>query len=133
MTHEGSWTGLLPFLAGQLPDPSSDAPISESQRHIRHLAVKEHQHFIQEGSYLPIGQTGIFEDPEMVVPLSILDNAPVTTSASSLGWIEQPKDAIYWVETTEDAFTVHGIFVWGNTLMHYTKDHNGQISAEVVE
>ena len=133
MTHDGSWTGLLPFLAGQLPEPSPEAPISESQRHIRHLAVKQHQHFIQEGSYLPIGQTGIFEDTEFVVPASLLDNAPVTPSASSLGWIEQPKDAMYWVETTEDTFTVHGVFVWENTLMHYTKDHNGQISAEPVE
>ena len=133
MTHDGSWTGLLPFIAGQLPEPSPDAPISESQRHIRHLAVKEHQHFATEGSYLPIGQTGIFEDPDIVVPPSILDSAPVTASASSEGWIDQPKDAIYWVETTESTFTVHGVFIWENTLMHYTKDHTGQIVAEPVE
>ena len=46
---------------------------------------------------------------DLQVDLSIVDSAPVVESAVSLGWMEQPQDGLYWVETTEDFFVVHGL------------------------
>ncbi len=130
MSHDNGWTGVLPFIAGQLPDPAPEVPTIEPQRVIQHLAAKQHQVYLTDGAYKPIGQTGVLLDTNLSVPASILDTAPVEPSASMIEWMEQPSSAMYWVEVSEDGFLVHGVFVWEGTLVHYTKDHKGQISVE---
>ena len=129
MTHDDGWTGLMPFIAGQLPDASPGQSIEEGQRIVQQLAAKEHMVFAETGSYVDVGQTGIFDNPDITIPGDILDLAPVTTSASKLGWMEQPTNGLYWVETTTDTFLVHGIFPFNGRLVHYTKSQLGQITS----
>ena len=130
MTHDDGWMGLLPFLAGQLPDGAPSVSVPEGQRIVQQLAAKEHMTFAETGTYTDIGQTGIFESPDVSVPASLIDRAPVTTSASKIGWIQQPSNGIYWVETSETSFLVNGVFPLDGGLVHLTKDQQGQVTIE---
>lgn len=132
MTHDGGWMGLLPFLVGQLPEGTPNETISDGQRIVQQLAAKEHMVFAETGVYTPVGQTGIFESPDVSIPADLLDRAPVTTSASKLGWMQQPSDGIYWVETSDETFLVNGVFPLDGELVHLTKDHRGQVQIEML-
>ena len=132
MTHDGGWMGLLPFLAGQLPEGTPSDPVSNGERIVQQLAAKEHMAFAEMGVYTPVGQTGILDNPDVTIPATLLDRAPITISASKLGWIQQPNDGIYWVETTESTFLVHGVFPLRGELVHVTKDQNGQVWLETL-
>ena len=134
-TFAGSagWTGLLPFIAGQLPEPSPESEVAEFERRIQDLAAKEHAAFYATGQYQPVGRTGMFTDPDLQVDLSIVDSAPVVESAVSLGWMEQPQDGLYWVETTEDSFVVHGLVFVEGQFLHVTKDQTGLRTIDVLD
>jgi len=136
MMGEGDWTGLLPFLAGQLPEPEDDVLATDEQKIVQTLAAMEHQHFKENGRYLAVGRTGVFDLESMPVPQAILDSAPPENSASMMGWIEQPENGLYWVELFETdestTFMVHGVFLLQGSLVHYTKDHLGQIAVEPI-
>ena len=120
--------GLLPFIAGQLPEANPSEPISDGARIVQQLAAKEHMVRSETGSYVEVGQTGVFDNPDITIPGDILDLAPVTSSASAMGWIQQPQNGVYWVEIIESGFLVHGIFPFQGRLVHYTKDQLGQIT-----
>jgi len=130
MTHDDGWTGLLPFLAGQLPEASPVETVEEGQRIVQQLAAKEHMMRVETGAFVDVGQTGIFDNPDITIPGKLLDLAPMTTSASKMGWMAQPTNGLYWVQTTKDTFLVHGVFPLKGGLVHYTKDQQGQITIE---
>ena len=127
------WTSVLPFIAGQLPEPTPESPIRDFERRIQSLAAQEHQHFATTGQYQPIGRTGMFSDPELIAELSVVDSAPVVESAVAIGWMEQPKDGLYWVETTSETFMVHALVYVDGQFLHITKDHTGLREIELVD
>ena len=49
MTHDGGWMGLLPFIAGQLPEAAPSEKVSDGARIIQQLAAKEHMVFAETG------------------------------------------------------------------------------------
>ena len=132
MTHDGGWMGVLPFLAGQLPEVAQSESTSDGERIVQQLAAKEHMVFAETGGYTDVGQTGILEDPDVTIPATLLDKAPVTISASKLGWIQQPTNGVYWVQTSESGFLVNGVFPLRGEFVHFTKDHLGQVQLAVI-
>ncbi len=128
-----NWTTLLPLLASQLPDPLPRVEPNSVEIQLQTLAAKEHQHFLKEGYYKPMGRTGLFVNPDITVDLSILDSAPVVESGVAIGWMEQSEDAIYWIETTEESFMVHVLAMIGGQMIHLMKDQNGVLEKTLLE